>query len=329
MSNKKIFLGYQTKQFISLFELIDPTFLESYDPIITTSEGLCTEEEQIEALKTCEVFVGFNPVRTRHLENAPNLKLVSAMTMGLDKIDIEECSKRGVYVANSPFHGIESTSDHAITLILAANKQIYKSMKYIHDGKWLKPNFQICVGNDLRQQTVGMVGFGRIGKRVADKLHHGWGMNVLYHCRSDKNLENYEYVADLNELFSRCKIISVNLPYTKHTHHYIDKEQFDKIKLDRFGMGMIFVNTSRGPIVNESALVEALNEKKVRVAGLDVFENEPKIHPDLMSNENCILTSHIGGQTMESWFKMAKSIVDNVKSFYENGKPVHAVNELD
>ncbi|KAJ3432420.1 2-hydroxyacid dehydrogenase-related [Anaeramoeba flamelloides] len=329
MTKRTISFGYFSQQFVQSINDLCPTFYEEYDYEILNKNGNCSEEQMIEAFKKCEVFVGIRPITSAHLENAPNLKLIVTISVGYDHIDIEACKKKGIYVGYSPLHAVESTSDHALSLILATARQLYKGNKYIQDGRWTKINYEICLGRNLAKKTVGFIGFGKIGQCLAKKLYFGWGAKVLYHCTADKNIENYEFVGDVNDLFARCQIITVHLPYNKKTHHYINKEQFNKIQLDNFGKGIIFVNTSRGPIVDENALVEALNVGKVWGAGLDVFENEPKIHTGLVENENCFLTPHIGGSTIEGRYILMESILSNIKGYFKSGRPKYLVEELN
>ncbi|KAJ6241607.1 2-hydroxyacid dehydrogenase-related [Anaeramoeba flamelloides] len=329
MTKRLVCFGYFHPQLLQSIKYMYPSFFDEFDYEILTQKGICTEEEMVEAFKKCDVFVGIRPITSTHLENAPNLKLIVTLSMGYDHIDIKACTQKGIYVGYSPFHAVEATADQALSLILAVSRQLYKGNKYIQDGKWTKINYEICLGRNLFKKTVGFVGFGKIGQNLAKKMYYGWGSKILYHCRSDKNMENYEFVEDVNDLFARCQIISVHLPYNKKTHHYIGKEQFNKIQFDNFGLGAIFVNTSRGPIVDESALVDALKGKKVWGAGLDVFENEPEINPELLENENCFLTPHIGGSTSEARYLLMDAMFSNIREFKKTGKPKYPVQELN
>ncbi len=228
------------------------------------------------------------------LDAAPSLKIVANFAVGYDNIDVPACSKHKVAVSNTPGVLSEATADQAFALILAVARRVVEGHTLVASNEWLGWAPLQLLGQDLTGRTLGIIGMGRIGGEVA-KRAKGFDMNVIYFNRS-RNLEaesklNARYV-DLATLLKESDVISIHCPYSKETHHLIDEKELRQMKPNA-----ILVNTARGPIVYEAALVKALKEKWLWGAGLDVFEFEPKVTDELKPMPTVVLAPHLGSAT--------------------------------
>jgi glyoxylate reductase len=228
------------------------------------------------------------------LDAAPDLKIVANFAVGYDNIDLPVCTKRNVLVSNTPGVLSEATADQAIALMLAVARRVVEGHTLVANNQWQGWAPLQLLGQDITGRTLGIIGLGRIGQEVA-KRAKGFEMNVSYFNRkrdleAEANL-NVHY-ADLQTLLKESDVVSVHCPYTKETHHLIDEKELGQMKPNA-----ILVNTARGPIVHEAALVKALKEKRIWGAGLDVFEFEPKVTDELKTMPNVVLAPHLGSAT--------------------------------
>jgi glyoxylate reductase len=228
------------------------------------------------------------------LDAAPNLKIAANFAVGYDNIDVPACTKRNVAASNTPGVLSEATADQAFALILAVARRVVEGHTLVAANEWLGWAPLQLLGQDLTGRTLGIIGMGRIGQEVA-KRAKGFGMNIIYFNRS-RNPEaesnsNARYV-DLQTLLKESDVISIHCPYSKETHHLIGEKELKQMKANA-----ILVNTARGPIVHETALVKALKEKWLWGAGLDVFEFEPNVTDELKTMPNVTLAPHLGSAT--------------------------------
>ncbi|KAK8176375.1 D-3-phosphoglycerate dehydrogenase [Phyllosticta citribraziliensis] len=236
---------------------------------------------------------------------------------GYDNIDVGACSSKGISVANTPVAVNDATADIALFLLLGALRRVTIPFTAVRQGQWRGSSFRI--GHDPRQKTLGILGMGGIGRAVGVRAA-AFGMKIQYHNRSRLSAEleaaggNASYVS-FDELVRTSDVISVNLSLTPATKHIIGSKEFSSMK-----DGVVIVNTARGPVIDEAALVEALDNGKVYSAGLDVFEEEPKIHPGLLKNENVVLLPHIGTATIETQRDMELLVLENLKLGVQEGK---------
>src|SRR5919198_5551924 len=226
------------------------------------------------------------------LAAAPELKVVSNIAVGYNNIDIGAARKRGVVVTNTPDVLTETTADFAWALLMAAARRVVEADQFARSGQWTRWQWDLLWGNDIHGKTLGVIGFGRIGRAVARRAL-GFGMRVLYHdaVRADTAAE-HELKATYTEpeaLLRESDFVSLHTLYIPETRHLIDERRLRLMKKTA-----ILVNAARGPIVDEAALVKALTEGWIAGAGLDVFEEEPKIHQGLVSAKNVVLAPHIG-----------------------------------
>ncbi|KAF6222742.1 hypothetical protein HO133_000790 [Letharia lupina] len=242
-----------------------------------------------------------------------SLRFVSHNGAGYDSIDASACATRGISVSNTPGAVDASTADTTLFLIIGALRRIHIPTTALRAGKW---RGRMCLTHEPEGKTLGILGMGGIGTAVARRAVP-FGMRIQYHNRSrvpaSQNPVGAKYVS-FEELLRTSDIISVHLPLNASTRGMISRDQFATMK-----DGVVLINTARGPIVNEDALVEALESGKVWGAGLDVHEHEPKIHPELIENENCVLLPHVGTGTLETQRKMEVLVCENIKSALEKG----------
>jgi glyoxylate reductase len=252
------------------------------------------------------------------LAAAPGLKVVSNVAVGFNNIDVAAARKRGVVVTNTPDVLTETTADFAWALLMAAARRIVEADHFARSGKWSRWQWDLLWGNDVYGKTLGIIGFGRIGRAVARRAL-GFGMRVLYHdaVRADGAAER-ELKASYTEpdvLLRESDFVSLHTLFIPATRHLIDERALRLMKKTA-----ILVNAARGPIVDEAALVQALTEGWIAGAGLDVFEEEPRIHPGLLPLQNVVLAPHIASASLDTRLAMATLAVRNCLAVLE-GKP--------
>lgn len=246
------------------------------------------------------------------------LKVVANMAVGYDNVDLEAAKERGIVVTNTPGVLDETTADTAFMLLLAAARRLGESERTLRAGNWEWWGPKLFVGVDVWGKKLGIVGMGRIGQAVA-RRGRGFGMEILYHNRSRKEAAEEELDAryvDLEELLETADFVSIHTPLTDETRHLIGVDELDKMKTTA-----VLVNTSRGPVVDEEALSDALADGRIFAAGLDVYENEPKVHPKLLELENAVLAPHIGSGSQETRDRMAVLAAENIVAVLSGGEP--------
>lgn len=250
-----------------------------------------------------------------------SLKYITHNGAGYDNIDVAACTARNIGVSSTPLAVNDSTADTALFLILGALRRITIPFQSLRKGEWRGKNFNL--GHDPKDKVLGVLGMGGIGQAVAQRAR-AFGMKIQYHNRSrlpESEEQGAQYVS-FEELMKTSDVLTLNLALNPSTRHIISKPQFDLMK-----DGVVIVNTARGPIIDEAALVDALDSGKVFSAGLDVFEEEPKIHPGLMENENVVLLPHVGTSTWETQKGMELLVLENLKSAVEGKGLVTPVAE--
>ena len=258
------------------------------------------------------------------LSAAPKLRIASTVSVGYDNIDVAACTKNKVVATNTPGVLDDTTADFAWTLLMAIARRLLEGDAWMRSGTWPGWDLDQLVGGDIWGKTLGVLGFGRIGRGVARRAR-GFEMRVLYSdaVRASAEVEkelNAEFV-DRDRLFRESDFISVHVPLLPDTRHLISKDNLEKMKRTAF-----LVNTSRGPVVDEAALAEALENKKIAGAALDVFEHEPKVNPALLMRKDVILTPHIASASVETRTKMAVMAANNVVALFEGRRPPNAIN---
>jgi glyoxylate reductase len=252
------------------------------------------------------------------LAGAPGLKAVCNVAVGFNNIDVAACKKRGVVVTNTPDVLTETTADFAWALLMATARRIVEADRFARSGQWTRWQWDLLWGNDVYGKTLGVIGFGRIGRAVARRAL-GFNMRVLYHdtVRADPAAERELKATymDRDALLRESDFVSLHTLLIPDTRHLINERTLRLMKPTA-----ILVNAARGPIVDEAALVKALKERWIAAAGLDVFEEEPKIHPGLLSLSNVTLAPHIASASLDTRLAMASLAVRNCLAVLE-GKP--------
>jgi len=257
------------------------------------------------------------------LRAAPKLRIASNVAVGFDNIDLEACTKRGVVATNTPGVLDETTADFAWTLLMAVARRIAEGEQLARSGNWKGWNLDQLCGADVWGKTLGVVGFGRIGRAVARRAT-GFQMKVIYTdaVRAPEDVEksvNAEF-RDMNSLLAESDFISLHVPLLPDTRGLFDGPKFYRMKPTAF-----LINTSRGPVVDEAALVAALENKKIAGAALDVYENEPFIHPGL-KRANVVLAPHLASASTETRTKMAVMAANNIVALFKGQMPPNMLN---
>jgi lactate dehydrogenase-like 2-hydroxyacid dehydrogenase len=302
------------------------TELESrYD--VTFPEGRdFTYEEVLEMIPEYDVLCSmFNfPVNKELVDAAPNLKMVANYAAGYNNIDVAYCVEKGITVANTPHPVIAPTANIALGLMLDVARRISEcDRKLRKEGSNMKVTVLDNLGIGITGKTLGIIGMGNIGKALA-KRANACGMEVIYHNRrqlyADEESDlNVTYVSK-EELLAQADFVSLNAPYTPETYHIIGEAELKQMK-----PSAVLINTARGPLVDEKALVQALKEGTIHGAGLDVFEFGDHPLPELLEMDNVVLVPHIGTQTWETRIEMAQAVCNNVIGFLEGDRPVTRV----
>lgn len=256
---------------------------------------------------------------------APKLKIVSQIAVGFDNIDAKEAARRGIYVTNTPGVLTETTADFAWTLLMAVARRVVEADKYVHNGKWkVGWHPSMLSGRDVYGATIGIVGAGRIGSAVA-KRAKGFNMRILFYDvipRPELERELGAKPVDLDTLLRESDFVSVHIPLMKATYHLINAEKLKLMKKTAY-----LINNSRGPVVDEKALYEALKEGRIAGAALDVFEKEPTpMDNPLLKLDNMVVAPHISSASHETRSKMAEMVAENLVAFFEGRTPPNLVN---
>jgi glyoxylate/hydroxypyruvate/2-ketogluconate reductase len=259
------------------------------------------------------------------LANAPQLKICANMAVGYNNFDLPAMTARKVLATNTPDVLTETTADFGFALLMATARRVTESEHYLRAGKWQRWSYDMFSGSDVHGSTLGILGMGRIGQGIARRGAHGFGMNVIYHNRSrlapDLEAQCKARYVGKEELLRTADHVVLVLPYSPSSHHTIAAAELALMKPTAN-----LINIARGGIVDDAALAAALREKRIAAAGLDVFEGEPKVHPDLLTLPNVVLTPHIASATVPTRKAMANLAADNLIGFLVHGKPLTPLN---
>lgn len=288
--------------------------------ILDEKVNLCDVSEELAQTYDGLICLLSEVIDKKLLDKFRNLKGIAVYAVGYNNIDIRSCTELGIPVVNTPDVLTDATADIAITLILMAMRRINEAQNYLRAGKFDGWKPDLLLGRDLKGKILGILGMGRIGKAVA-KRAEAFGMKIIYNTKSGVKPElPWPYVS-FETLLKESDVLSIHTPLTDLTRHLLTKKELLQMK-----KGSILINTARGPIVDESALVEVLKEGHLSAAGLDVYEEEPKIHPELLKLENVILLPHIGSATIETRTKMAYIVANSIIQVLLGEKPTNTVN---
>jgi lactate dehydrogenase-like 2-hydroxyacid dehydrogenase len=249
------------------------------------------------------------------------LKILGNYGVGFSHIDIAACKRLGITVTNTPDILTDATAELAITLMLMTARRTGEGERQVRANQWPGWAPTRMIGADVTGKTLGLIGFGRIGQSTARKAHHGFGMKILYYSRKRASSEveartGGQHCAGLNDLLERADFVSLHCPGGAETRHLLDAARLDRMKRTAF-----LINTARGEVVDESALAEALRNRVIAGAGLDVYEHEPRVPEAFIGLENVVLLPHLGSATLETRVAMGMRVAENLERFFAGLEP--------
>lgn len=302
---------------------------KGYDVTIGKYKTPPTKKEIIKELKKKEydavITLLTDKIDAEVYDASPKTKIFANYAIGFDNMDIEEAKKRGVILSNTPGDYVDGIAQHAIALILALMSNITQADSFVKKGKYKGWDPMLFIGDKLKDKTVAIIGTGRIGSEVVKKLHDGFGVKVIYYdvVRNEKVEEacQAEFVPSVEDALKMADVVSVHVPLLPSTMHLINKERLALMKPNAY-----LINTSRGPVVDENALVDTLKNKKIRGAGLDVYEFEPKLAKGLAKLQNTVLTPHIASAQEDARNDMSRIAAENVIDVMEDREARNKVN---
>lgn len=254
----------------------------------------------------------------------PRTKMIANMAVGFNNINVEAATRLGIAVSNTPGVLSETTADLAFALLMATARRIPEAERYLRAGKYTGWGPLLFCGAEVHHSTLGLIGAGRIGKIIAQRAH-GFDMNVIYYdvyrMKPEEEAQYHLTYMPMDEVLKQADFISVHTPYMPSTHHLISERELGLMKPDA-----ILINTARGPIVDEKALVKALQHGQIAGAGLDVFENEPAVERELLSMENVVLLPHIASASLKTRTLMATMASDNLVAHFHGQRPPNILN---
>ena len=286
-----------------------------------------TREQLVAALQGRQglLSTGSERIDDALLDACPDLKICANMAVGYNNFDVAAMTAHGVQGTNAPDVLTETTADLGFALVMAAARRLAESEHFLRAGKWTKWSYDMFMGSDVHGSTLGILGMGRIGQGVARRGAHGFGMRVIYHNRSrlapDVEAQCQARYVGKDELLAEADHLVLVLPYTPENHHVMGAAELARMKPTA-----TIVNIGRGGLIDENALVQALRERRLAAAGLDVFEGEPRINPALLSVPNVVLTPHIGSASRPTRLAMANLAADNLIAFFDGRGPLTPVN---
>ena len=305
-------------------DVADELLKEKFEVDKNVDNKELTKEELIELGNTYDGLITSltDEFDAEVLSQINRTKVFANYAVGYNNFDMDYVKENNLIVTNTPEVLSDTTAETAISLLFAVSRRVVEADKYIREGKWDGFSPKLLLGKDIHSKTLGIIGAGRIGKRFAEKMR-GFHMQVLYH-NHDRDLGfeksfNALYKS-LEDLLKESDIVSIHVPLTKETKHMITKKELDLMKSDA-----ILINTSRGAVINEKDLIKVLKNKKIYGAGLDVYENEPRINEELMTIDNVVLTPHIGSASIETREEMAIMAAKNVLNVLSGRKPNNKV----
>jgi len=297
---------------------------KGYEVDINPEDKVLSKEELISALKTkpydAVLCLLTDKIDTEILEAAPQAKIFANYAVGYNNVDVKTAKEKNILISNTPGVLTETVAEHTFALMLAISHRIAEADKFTKDGKYQGWSPTLLLGTDLSRKTLGIIGLGRIGARVAYHAKNGFDMDVIYYDVNKNEDVDIKYKENMEDVLREADFVSIHVPLLDSTHHLISAE---KLKMMRNSAYLI--NTSRGPIIDEKALVKALENKDIKGAALDVFEEEPKLAEGLADLDNVILTPHIASATEETRSKMSEMTAENIIATLEGSTPPNLV----
>jgi len=296
--------------------------------VVSEKDGVLTKEELISALGEQKydavLCLLTDRIDGEIFDAAPHAKIFANYAVGYDNIALDDAKERGVTITNTPGVLTETVAEYAFSLMLSVVKRIPEADTFIRGGRYKGWEPELLLGTDLKGKTLGILGAGRIGYAMAMKAHHGLGMKIVYNDVKQNDIFekelSAEFIPDVDDVFRNADVISVHVPLLPATRHLVNKERLGYMKASAY-----LINTSRGPVVDERALVAELKNKTIAGAGLDVFENEPELTEGLTELSNVVVTPHIASASVETREKMSTIAGENIIAFLKGEIPPNVV----
>jgi lactate dehydrogenase-like 2-hydroxyacid dehydrogenase len=297
---------------------------------ISEKDGVLTKEELIPELqkKPYDAVLSLltDKIDGDIFDAVPSAKIFANYAVGFNNIDLEEASKRDITVTNTPGVLTDTVAEHTVALMLSITSRIAEGDRFTRAGKYENWAPMLLLGIDLKGKKLGILGAGRVGQRVGYICHHGLGMSVIYYdIKQNEDFEkasNASFRESVDEVLKEADVVTVHVPLLDSTKHLLNKESLGMMKQSAY-----LVNSSRGPVIEETALVDALKEKRIKGAALDVFEEEPKLAPGLSELENVVITPHIASATEETRGAMSEMAAKNIIAFLDGDVPPNVVKK--
>jgi len=305
-----------------LREVFDVDYNDA-DEILAPAELSRRLQGKVGALTT-----GSERIDAAVLQANPQLRIVANMAVGFNNFDVPAMTAAGVQATNTPDVLTETTADFGFALLMATARRVTESEHFLRAGQWTKWRYDMFAGAEVHGSTLGIIGMGRIGQGIARRGAHGFGMNVIYHNRSrlspDLEAECKARYVSKQELLQTADHVVLVVPYSAESHHTIGAAELALMKPTA-----TLVNIARGGIVDDAALAKALAAHQIAAAGLDVFEGEPSVHPDLLKVPNVVLTPHIASATVKTRMAMAQLAADNLIAYLTQGRALTPLNVVE
>ncbi len=298
---------------------------KTFDPIFNSNDELYSQSKVIEMSKGCDGILTSltDKMDKETIDKLPDtIKIISNFAVGFGNIDLEAAKKRGIAVTNTPEVLSDATAEIGILLILGACRRAAEGIEAAREGGW-KWSADYLIGKQLTGTRLGILGMGRIGQKIA-KITKSLGMVIHYHNRSKLKVEKEDgaiYHDNIKSLFSVSDVLSICCPATKETENMINKET-----VEHFPKGAIITNVARGDIIEDEALIDALNRRKIYAVGLDVYKNEPNLNPGYLKIKTAFILPHLGSATKDTRIAMANLAIDNIDEFFKTGNSKNKVN---
>ncbi len=299
---------------------------EKHQMEVNPHDRVLTRTELEEAIKGIDGLLCLltDTIDAELLELNPDLKVIANYAVGYNNIDVPACTSRGIPVSNTPGVLDETTADFAWALLMAAARRVVEADRFTRAGNFQGWGPMLMLGDDIHGRTLGIIGLGRIGQEVARRAR-GFAMDILYHSRTRKSKEQERRLGveyrDLQDLLQESDFVSLHVPLTEKTHHLISRQELKLMKENAY-----LINTSRGPVVDEEALIEALRSREIAGAGLDVYEKEPEVTPGLKDLDNVVLAPHIASASRATRTRMAEMAAENLLAGLEGREMPNLIN---
>jgi len=312
-----------------VFEEVLDSLRQHFEVTDNQADVLFTPEELARKLQgqAGAITTGTERMDAALLAACPQLKVVANMAVGFNNFDVPAMTAAGVQATNTPDVLTETTADFGFALLMATARRLTESEHFLRAGKWTKWRYDMFAGAEVHGSTLGIMGMGRIGQGIARRAAHGFGMQVIYHNRSrlspDLEAQCKSRYVSKQELLQTADHVMLVVPYSPESHHTIGAAELAQMKPTA-----TLVNIARGGIVDDAALAQALKDRRIAGAGLDVFEGEPQVHPELLKLENVVLTPHIASATVKTRMAMAQLAADNLIAYLIRGQALTPLNTV-